>query len=299
MNACADVPDPPAGPSRVDKVRKAVEGKASPTETLRALGEAFNDIAKVAAGVAALGGVAYLVALLTVGLRLQDAGLPSHEVLSTVPRDQLLVGGTIELLATLVGAAVLVLLAVVARRNLRVQSLLLLALVLIVPVSVAGGLWVLVTGSLVALLRFWKTPNVAAVIVLFGVVAVALTLTRQTDFPSPFADAKLALTPVAGDEGVTPATVPPISGKYIGATSTDVLVGVKGEGRRAVEEILDGERVADSLVLIPRARIEQLVLSSSQREVEPPESLAARLGLEVTCLLPTCRLGDRTLHTPQ
>jgi len=104
MNACADVPDPPAGPSRVDKVRKAVEGKASPTETLRALGEAFNDIAKVAAGVAALGGVAYLVALLTVGLRLQDAGLPSHGVISPVPRDPLLVGSVFLSLVVTVGS---------------------------------------------------------------------------------------------------------------------------------------------------------------------------------------------------
>lgn len=132
-------------------MRAAVAGEATPRDTLEGLGKVFDNVGKVAAGVAALGGLAYLIALLVTGLRLKDAGLPSHEVLSTVPRDQLIVGGTIELLATLVVAAVLVLLAVVSRRSYLLQGGLFLALVLILPVSWLGAAWLGVTLVLITL----------------------------------------------------------------------------------------------------------------------------------------------------
>lgn len=280
-------------------MRVAVAGRAKPAATLDDLGRAFDSAGKIAAGIAALGGVAYLVALLVTALRLRDAGLPSHEVLSTIPRDQLIVGGTIELLATLVGAAVLVVLAVVSRYSLVLQGLLILLLVLILPVSWLGAAWLLLTGMLVALLRFWREPPVLLVIGAFAVAAVLLTLLRQAEFPSPFAGARIALKAEGGGDGKPAIRVPPIAGRYIGATSTDILVGVKGEQREAVEELLAGARVPDSLVMVPRARVDQLVLTSSRRAAEPPDSLAARAGIDLTCLIPTCRAGDRELVTPQ
>ena len=282
-----------------EEIRDATEGNATPKDTLKDLGGAFDNVGKIAAGIATVGGVAYIVALLVVGLRLHDAGLPSDEVLSTVPRDQLVVAGTFELLATLVGAAILVVLAVLSRRLLVVQVLMILVLAVILPVSLLGLVWLVATGALVALFRFWVHPPVAAVIVVVALAAVALTLTRQAVFPTPFAGATVALKTEGGSDGGQAVREPPIAGKYIGATSTDVLVGVNGKQRKAVEKMLQGSKVADSLVMIPRARIDQVVLSSSRRPVEPPESLAARAGLEITCLIPTCRLGDRSLVTPQ
>ncbi len=280
-------------------MRAAAAGGASPADTLEDLGKAFDSVGKVAAGIAALGGLAYLIALIVTALRLTDAGLPSHEVLSTVPRDQLIVGGTIELLATLVTAVVLAVLAVVSRHSLALQGLLIVALVLILPVSLVGAAWLLVTMLLVALLRFWRRPPVLLVIGAFAVAAVFLTLARQVEFPSPFAGATIALKAEGGSDGGPAIRVPPISGRYIGATSSDVLVGVKGDQREAVEELLKGTRVPDSLVAVPRARVDQLVLTSSPRAVEPPDSLVARAGIELTCLIPTCRLGGRELVTPQ
>ena len=285
---------------RMDKMRAAAAGGASPADTLEDLGKAFDSVGKVAAGIAALGGVAYLVALLVTALRLNDAGLPSHEVLSTLPRDQLIVGGTIELLATLAVAAVLVLLAGISRRSLVLQAVLIVALLLILPVSWLGGTWLVVTGGLVALLRFWRRPPALVVIGAFAVAAVLLTVVRQAEFPSSFAGATIALKAEAGSDGKPAIRVPPISGRYIGATSSDVLVGVKGKQREAVEELLKGARVRDSLVIVPRARVDQLVLTSSRRPVEPPDSLLASVaGIEMTCLVPTCRVGGRELLTPQ
>lgn len=169
---------------------------------------------------------------------------------------------------------------------------------LILPVSWLGGLWLAVTLLLVALLRFWQSPPVLLVIGTFVLAAILLTVARQAEFPSPFAEATIALKAEGGDDGKPAIRLPPISGTYIGATSSDVLVGVKNQEREAVQELLAGVTVNDSLVMIPRTRIDQIVLTSAPTGA-PPESLAARAGIEVTCLIPTCRLGKREFLTPQ
>jgi hypothetical protein len=262
--------------AKARRVRAKTRGAAAPGELLDELAKAFDSVGKIAAGLAALGGLAYLVALAVIGLRLKKADLPSTEVLSAIPRDHLLVAGTIELLMTVLIAALLVVLAFISRRSLLAQAFLLLALVAILPWSVLGAVWLGVTGVLVALLRFWRKPPAAVVIGAVAVAAVTLTLVRQAEFPSPFASARVALEQEPGEREKLP-----ISGKYLGATSDEVLVGVR-----------------DRVVMIPRARVDRLALASLRQPIKSPESLLARLGVELTCLIPTCRSGEGELVTP-
>lgn len=290
---------------------------------ITSIGGLFESWGRVVAGVAGLGGLAYLIALVVMVIRLKDAGLPSVEVVAALPRDQLLVLGIIELIITAGVAAVLIGLAILAsrlrglpdaqseqprRRTYKTERAvarwtvigLMVASLLVVPISVPGLLW---AAALVALLVYlvllpnpplWQTLTVAVV------AGLTLTLTRQLEFPSPFARATIAIKVDAAtmDERSGESGAAPISGSYLGSTSSEVLIGVKREQTGRLERLL-GEGLRSSLVTVPRSRIEQVVLQPAPAPPEPSASIAKLIGVPIVCLFPKCRAGDEALQTPQ
>jgi hypothetical protein len=302
------------------------------TGTLSNLGGAFDNVGKVTAGIAGLGGLAYLVALAVMAIRLHDAGLPSLEVLSALPRDQLLVSGIVELTVTL-GVAVLLAALIVfgarmrpghkqgqpqadgtqpaeakrlGRRRLRrlrwrsehsaARGLLILLVALSVafaPLSTPGLVWVAAQVGLLVFVLL-RRPPVLQVLLVAALAACALTLTRQLEFPSPYPGATVAVTVEEGGE----SRLETLTGRYVGATSDEVLIGVKDADTEELERLL-GTRLPSSLLQVPRSQVDQIVLKSVRAPSEPSDSLAERiLGISLTCLIPTCRAGNRSVETP-
>lgn len=273
---------------------------------------AFDSVGKAAAGVASLAGFAYLLALGVEIIRLRDARLPSVEVAAILPRDQLLAAGVLELAITLVVALALVGLAQLfvtirrratgAWRGVAVVGLglPLLAVAALLPFAVAGAAW-LVAIAVVAVVSATLRPPVW--IVIAGALAGALVLTaaRQAEFPSPFPTATITLRPAGGTRA--PVT---ISGKYLGSSADDLLIGVRDVDvdsiQTRVKSLAQGGGAVrierSSVVSVPRDRVLGLVLESASA-ADPRRSLLSRLGVvDWTCLLPTCRLGGRSVETP-
>jgi hypothetical protein len=275
----------------------------------------FESWGRVVAGVASLGGLAYLIALVVMVIRLQDAGLPSVEVVSALPRDQLLVLGIVELIVTVAVAGVLVGLAILSSRlkalrqkegdqprrrtystelvvaRWTVIGLMVISL-LLVPISVPGLLWAAALIVLLVYLVLLPNPPLWQILLVAIVAGLTLTLTRQLEFPSPFAGAIVAIKADGESAEV------PISGSYLGSTSSEVLIGVKDQETRRLERLL-GKGLPSSLVMVPRARIEQVVLEPAPAPSKPSESIAEWLGVPIACLFPKCRAGEEALQTPQ
>jgi hypothetical protein len=148
----------------------------------------------------------------------------------------------------------------------------------VVPISVPGLLWAAALIALLVYLVLLPYPPMWQILLVAVVAGLTLTLTRQLEFPSPFAGATVAIK----TEGE--ATVVPISGSYLGSTSNEVLIGVRDR---------------ETLVMVPRNRIEQVVLKPAPQLGEPADSIAEKLGVPIVCLFPKCRAGEETLLTPQ
>jgi hypothetical protein len=266
---------------------------------ITSVGGLFESWGRVVAGVASLGGLAYLIALVVMVIRLNDAGLPSVEVVSALPRDQLLVLGIVELIVTVAVASVLVGLAILAsrlkskaqsereqprRRTIKTELAmarwtvigLMVASLLVVPISVPGLLWAAALIALLVYLVLLPNPPLWQILLVAVAAGLTLTLTRQLEFPSPFAGATVTIK-------VDSAPSEPISGSYLGSTSSEVLLGVK----------------PSRLVMVPRSRIEQVVLEPAPDPRKPSDSIAELIGLPLTCLFPKCRAGEESLETPQ
>jgi hypothetical protein len=72
-----------------------------------------------------------------------------------------------------------------------------------------------------------------------------------------------------------------VSGSYVGSTSGEVLLGVKDDETKRLERLL-GVGLPASLVMVPRERIEQIVLKSAAAPAEAADSIADRIGIPIT-----------------
>ncbi len=295
------------------------------TSLLSQLGSAFDSWQKIAGAVAGSVVFVYLIGGGVMWNRLHASGLPSEEVLTALPQPKLLVVGILQLVTAGLIAAVLLPVGLAARSRLQkprtrretivglIPLVVLAAVLLTVPVSAWGLFWVVALILLVFALpklRQWP-PWVTVVIVI--VVATVLTFTRENEFPTPFPRATVVLKATAEREKtpvIGAATVPLkkhpelqrevpllISGRYVASTSDNVYVGVKDSETQRLEQLL-GERQPESLVVVPRDQVAQLVLKSERAPEPPTDSILSWLGVPVVCLVPACRIDTERVGPP-
>jgi hypothetical protein len=226
-----------------------------------------------AAGATVLAAAAAAVIYITGGIadafRFDTIGLPVEASLSVVPRQDLLLLGVRELLlGTLVGAAVV---AVVARLSARKVAVLAIVMALIVPGTTAGYLWpvaLLAVGLLVQKVG-WNEWIIAAALGL-GVVA---TVGRYSNPPYHLAIGEVVRVDTKKFKCGDLRSKAQTCGAFLASTAEGAYVGGPSD---------------KTLVFVPKARIRALVLRPPPASRAPSPSL---LGLLADAISPLPRVS--------
>lgn len=260
-----------------------------------------ENVAKVLGALTGIAVVAYGLGVLVLVRRLQVAGLPSHDTIAALPRDQLLASGTLELGYSALGALMAVALGNLIFLISNWDHRILLAAVvassllsfLFVPFNLLGlaclGLLVLLMLWLYLLTKRWwalderksfvrdllglsdhpdwsKRPMARASLLL-AVIAVVLAVGRIWSFPANF-----DVATVTAHESVVERNA-----LYVGSGAESVVLGNPGPPGR--------------VTFLRPSSVTRIDLRDNTQEESYPKSLSSRLGfLPVTCFFPTCRL---------
>jgi hypothetical protein len=341
-------------PYRTTKGRKAA--KPATADQLR-LADLFNGVAETLATLAGLAVFVYVIGGLSVLARLDRLELPAEAVIPEVPRERLALLGLAQLLWTLVLGGAIAALALWliptlspgeswsswGRRLLREEkrkwipaAVLLLVIILIAPWSVNGVIYLvlLLAGIAWFIVNGTERPLVGALLVLL--VAGALTVLRELEFPGRFTRAEVTLSrdvasefPEATKDVDNPLLSEARSGslephraraikrfnarmideksaRVIAATPEEVLIGFEGRKQQKLEEDTM-DRLPPALVVIPRNSVARLHYEIPDYPASHSNSIAQELvgmsppPLPLMCLIPSCEWdenGDKEVNEP-
>ena len=286
----------------------------------RTLSSFFDTIGKALGSLAGLAVFIYVVGGLTVLARLQRLDLPAEVVVPKIPRERLALVGLAQLLWTLVLGGLIAALAIWMlpdrepeeswpqwwgrirreRKKRWVPAVAVVAaIVLIAPLSANGLLYVgvLVTGVtwFVAWSRLHgRLISVAVALLLAG----AVTVLRQLEFPTPFTAANVTLTTESAEliqeDDVTEGV---IHARVVQTTGDEILLSWESKEQNEREERL-GVRLPPRLLVIPRDSVEEIRYQLPAKPQSHSDSLAQHLvghsvpPLPLMCLLPTCEWDE-------
>jgi hypothetical protein len=295
--------------------------RSQPKGGERSAGELFKGIGETLGTLAGLAVFVYVIGGLTVLVRLDRLELSGEVVIPEIPRERLALLGLAQVLWTLVlggliAVAALVLLRGSARgkgeawgawwRRLRSERkrewipalVLLVVIVLIAPVSLNGFLYLAVllfgVGWLMASGRTPSVGSIAAVVASL-LIAAAITVLREREFPEPFDRAEVALSKekVAG---VPEAVQGRVSGRVIESTDDELLLGYEAPEIEAREKAT-GERIPPNLLVIPQGSVDRILYQGLIEPQSHSESVAQvafgwAVRFPLVCLVPTCEWDD-------
>lgn len=300
-------------PHRTTRGTNAVK-RAKPKEPR--LADLFNGVAETLATLAGLAVFVYVIGGLSVLARLDRLKLPAEAVIPEVPRERLALLGLAQLLWTIVLGGAIAALALWliptlspgeswsswGRRLLREEkrkwipaAVLLLVIILIAPWSVNGVIYLvlLLAGIAWFIVNGTERPLVGALLVLL--VAGALTVLRELEFPGRFTRAEVTLSrdvasefPEATKDVVNPQLdkvrtdllkpakarafkpakaraikrinarmIDERSARVIATTPEEVLIGFEGRQQQK-SEAASMDRLPPVLVVIPRDSVARL-----------------------------------------
>lgn len=284
-----------------------------------ALGKFFETFGKALGTIAGLAVFVYVIGGLTVLARLQRLELPAESIVPEIPRERLALLGLSQLLTTLVigGLIAAIALALLPARGadeswrqwfsrLRRQNrrkwipavALIAVLVLLAPVSANGFVYIaaLLLGAtwFVGSWRRLRNPLTGLLVALL--IAGAVTVLRQLEFPSPFGTARVTVTTEAAPL-IPEAPEGEIRARVIETTDDAVLLGYESPETQALEEATGG-REPPILLVVPRDIVERIAYDVPLE----PQSHADPLGQQLLkwsplpsswrippmCLVPTC-----------
>jgi hypothetical protein len=343
-------------PYRTTKGRKAAKPATAGQPRLADL---FNGVAETLATLAGLAVFVYVIGGLSVLARLDRLKLPAEAVIPEVPRERLALLGLAQLLWTLVLGGAIAALALWllptlspgeswsswGRRLLREEkrkwipaAVLLLVIILIAPWSVNGVIYLvlLLAGIAWFIVNGTERPLVGALLVLL--VAGALTVLRELEFPGRFTRAEVTLTresvsdfPEAvrdvvkvnlrlkearsgaleaekarAIEQINARMIDEKSARVIATTPEEVLIGFEGRKQQKLEEE-SMDRLPPALVVIPRDSVARLRYEIPDDPASHSNSIAQELvgmsppPLPLMCLIPSCEWdenGDKEVNEP-
>lgn len=317
----------------------------------------FKGVAETLATLAGLAVFVYVIGGLSVLARLARLELPAEAVIPQIPRERLALLGLAQLLWTLVLGGAIAALALwliptqrpgdswkswlrrlprEEKRKWIPATVLLLVIILIAPWSVNGGIYLalLVAGIVWFIVNGRERPLVGALLVLL--VAGAITVVRELEFPARFTRAEVTLTRDSASEFpeatrdvinprleearaglVTPAKARAIerinarmigekSARVIETTPEEVLIGFESRKQQvSEEETMD--RLPPALVVIPRDSVARLRYQIPEDPASHSNSIAQELlgmsppPLPLMCLIPSCEWdenADREVNEP-
>lgn len=288
-----------------------------PRSVLGRVSAAFDSAGKIATGVASFGVFVFLIGGAVLGRRVEGVSVPSEEVLSQFPQQRLLAVGLVELLWTVLAAALTgaVLFAGFRRGRLlprgrensagsgsrflnRLIGFVVFSVVAVglwvTPISWAGAVWGV---ALIALLLYsgWlehRDPHVWEILLVAFALAAVLTIARQAEFPAQLPDATVTFK--ADAESAPSEPLGSVNGRLVNETDSEVWLAITDP------DDLDAVGFEDpQLLLISRDQVARIALSRPGNPPSPAESPAQRLlGLDAVCLPPTCRVGNEPIEPP-
>ena len=138
--------------------------------------------------------------------------------------------------------------------------------------------------SLIGESQDFRTSRVPWLRVAAGLSSSVLvaSIAHQREFPDRFSTAR-----VVGADGKLQC------GLYLGATSDAIVLG-QTRGPFGSGTVCDGQPRTDqaSTMLVARARIEQLILTTGPDLKPPASSLLRRLGVPLDCVSLDCQIGS-------
>jgi hypothetical protein len=287
----------------------------------------FDTVGKAIASLAGLAIFVYVIGGLTVLARLRRPDLPAEVVIPTIPRERLALIGLAQLLWTivlggLIAAAALWLLpdrepdetwrnwwARLPRQGKGkwIPALVVLAaIILIAPLSANGLAYV----CILLLGAFWfvafsrRQGRLVSVLVAL-LLAGALTVLRQLEFPTAFTGAEVTLTPQSAPL-VEEAQGGVIFARVVETTNEDILLSYQTPENKRLK-IEKGIRLPPRLLVIPRESVARIRYQLPPNTASHSNSLLQEMigfsppPLPLMCLLPTCEWdesGDVELREP-
>jgi hypothetical protein len=287
------------------------DGELKPSSLFDTVGKALGSLAGFAVFVYVVGG-------LTVLARLRRIDLPPEVVIPKIPRERLALIGLAQLLWTLVLGGLIAALAiwllpsrepyeswrdwwarlpVEGKRGWIPALFVLAAIVLIAPLSANGLAYVgiLLVGVVWFVAWSRRHPRLVSLLVAL-LLAGAVTVLRQLEFPTPFAGAKVTLTPESArlipeaQDGVIPARV-------VETTDDEILLSYQTQENKDLKEEL-GIRNPPRLLVIPRDSVARIKYQLPPNSQSHSNSLAQEVAgfspppLPLMCLIPTCEWDE-------
>ena len=294
----------------------------APTSGQTLWADPLGSFGRVVGALAGIGVFLYLIGVVVLWQRLASQGLHPREVIAVLPRDQVAVTGAREALLLAISGAISGLFLYASYRLFRASerfaamhgvqarfarwlrerpAVLLTALIaawgaLVLPITVDGvvlGLVFLTIAfigirsahrSLIGQSQDFRTSRVPWLRVAAGLSSSVLvaSIAHQREFPDRFSTAR-----VVGADGK------PQCGLYLGATSDAIVLG-QTRGPFGSGTLCDGQPRTDQArtLLVARARIEQLILTTGPDPKPPASSLLRRLGVPLDCISLDCQIGS-------
>jgi len=282
----------------------------------------FDTVGKALGSLAGLAIFVYVVGGLTVLARLRRIDLPPEVVIPEIPRERLALIGLAQLLWTLVLGGLIAALAIWLlpdrgpdetwwrwrarlwhhdKRRWIPALFVVVAIVLIAPLSANGLAYVAILLLGVILFVGWGSRRGRLVSFLVALLlAGAVTVLRQLEFPTPFAGAHVTLTPEAAAR-ITPripeAEDGMILARVVETTSDDILLSYQTpEQKEAKEE--RGIREPPRLLVIPRDSVAWIHYQVAPSSASHSNSIAQEVigfappPLPLMCLIPTCEWDE-------
>jgi hypothetical protein len=278
----------------------------------------FDTVGKALGSLAGLAIFVYVVGGLTVLARLRRVDLPPEVVIPEIPRERLALIGLAQLLWTLVLGGLIAALAIWllpdrepeetwghwwarlrghGKRKWIPALFVVVAIVLIAPLSANGLAYVAILLLGVILFVGWGRRRGRLVSFLVALVlAGAVTVLRQLEFPTPFAGAEVTLTPDAAPR-IPEAQDGVILARVVETTSDDIMLSYQSpENKRLKEE--KGIRQPPRLLVIPRDSVARIRYQVAPHSASHSNSIAQEVigfsppPLPLMCLIPTCEWDE-------
>jgi hypothetical protein len=334
-------PQPRRSTQREEAAEPAEPEHPRPADLFKGVAETLGTLAGLAVFVYVIGGLSVLA-------RLERLELPAEAVIPQIPRERLALLGLAQLLWTLVlgGAIAAIALWLIPAqrpgdswkewlRRLRREekrrwipaAVLLLVIVLIAPWSVNGAIYLalLLAGIAWFIVNGRERPLVGALLAL--VVAGAITVLRELEFPARFTRAEVTLSrdsasefpeatkdvvnprlDDARDDSLEPAKLRAIerinahviderSARVIETTPEEVLIGFESQ-KQQTTETKTKDRLPPALVVIPRDSVARLRYEVPEDPASHSNSIAQELvgmsppPLPLMCLIPSCEWDE-------
>jgi hypothetical protein len=296
------------------------DGELKPSSLFETVGKALGSLAGLAVFVYVVGG-------LTVLARLRRIDLPAEVVIPKIPRERLALIGLAQLLWTLVLGGLIAALAIWLlparepgeswgdwwarlpaedKRKWIPVAFVVAAIVLIAPLSANGLAYIGVL--LLGVIGFVAWSRRRARLVSFVVallVAGAVTVLRQLEFPTPYTSAEVTLSPESAPL-IPEAQGGVVHARVVETTGDEILLSYQSPEVKELKEE-KGIRQPPRLIVIPRDSVARIRYQLPADPQSHSNSLAQELlgfsppPLPLMCLIPTCEwdeTGDVELDEP-